>query len=83
MVKIEATEARKGFSELISKVHYGADRVLIARRGKEMVAVVSLADLRLLEMIEDRIDIEAARKVLENPKNKRVPWAKVKADLGL
>ena len=41
-------------------------------------------DLRLLEALEDRLDIEAARKALADPKNrKRISWGKVKAGLGL
>lgn len=84
MVKVEATAARKGFSELLSRVHYGADRIVIDRRGKEIAALISVQDLHLLELIEDQIDIEAARKALSNPKNKvRLPLEKVKKKLGL
>jgi prevent-host-death family protein len=85
MVKIvEATKARSGFSELLNHVRYGADRVLIGRHGKEVAALIPVEDLRLLEMLEDEIDIEAARKALSNPRNKvRVPLKKVKKRLGL
>ena len=83
MVKVEATVARNGFSDIINKVAFGADRVVIARRGKPMVAVIPLEDLRLLELLEDHLDIEAARKALADPKNRvRIPWEKVKAGLG-
>ncbi len=84
MVKVDATVARNGFSDLINKVRYGSHRVLIERRGKEVAALVPLEDLRLLEMLEDTIDIEAARKALANPKNKiRVPLDEVKKRLRL
>jgi len=84
MVKVEATAARNGFSDLINKVRYGSDRVLIERRGKDVAAIISVEDLRLLELLEDQMDIEAARKALANPKNKeRVPVEQVKRRLGL
>ncbi len=84
MVTLEATRARNAFSDLVNTVAYGADRVVIERRGKALVAVIPLADLRLLELLEDHLDIAAARKALADPKNRlRVPWTKVKADLGL
>lgn len=84
MVKIEATTARNAFSDVVNKVAYGADRVVIERRGKPVAAMISMADLRLLELLEDRMDIEAARRALAEPKNRvRIPWEKVKADLGL
>lgn len=84
MVKIEATAARNTFSDMVNRVAYGMDRVVIERRGKAVAALVPVEDLKLLEMLEDRLDIEAARNALANPKNRvRVPWAKVKAHLGL
>jgi prevent-host-death family protein len=84
MVKVEATAARNAFSDILNKVAYGRDRVVIERRGKVVAALVPVEDLRLLELLEDRLDVEAARKALANPKNRvRVPWEKVKASLGL
>jgi len=84
MVKVEATKARNEFSDLINTVRYGSDRVLIGRRGKDVAALVPVEDLRLLELLEDQIDIAAARRALANPKNKvRVPLEQVKKRLGL
>ena len=58
--------------------------MLIGRHGKEVAALIPVEDLRLLEMLEDHIDIDAARKALRNPKNKvRIPLAEVKKRLGL
>jgi hypothetical protein len=49
-----------------------------------MAALVSLNDPRVLETLEDQIDVEAARKALADPRNrKRIPWGRVKAALGL
>ena len=82
MVKVEATAARSGLSDLLSQVQYGSERVVIERRGRDAAALISMADLRLLELLEDTIDIEAARRALENPKNKvRVPLDEVKKRL--
>lgn len=82
MVKIEATAARSGLSDLLSQVQYGSERVIIERRGRDAAALISMADLRLLELLEDTVDIAAARRALENPKNKvRVPLDEVKKRL--
>lgn len=82
MVKIEATAARSALSDLLSQVQYGSERVIIERRGRDAAALISMADLRLLELLEDTVDIEAARQALENPKNKvRVPLDEVKKRL--
>ena len=42
-------EAKKRFSELMSRVAYKRERFLIERRGKPMVALVSAEDLEHLE----------------------------------
>jgi prevent-host-death family protein len=83
-MKVEATAARKKFSDLVSQAQYGSDRIIIERHGKGAAALISVTDLRLLELLEDTVDIAAAREALENPKNKvRVPLDEVKKRLGL
>ena len=56
---------------------------VIARRGKKPVAaVVSIADLKLLEELEDRYDVSVSVSRLANPKEKRIPWAEVRKRAG-
>jgi prevent-host-death family protein len=84
MGRLEATEARDGFSKAVTRAARGNERIVIQRRGKPVAALVSLGDLWMLETLEDRLDVEAARQGLADPKNrKRIPWRRVKAALGL
>ncbi len=84
MTKLNVSEARKEFAETINKVAYGKERVVIEKFGKDIVAVIPIADLRLLEEMEDHLDLETVRKALANPKNKKpVAWDKVKKELGI
>ncbi|MCK6479670.1 MAG: type II toxin-antitoxin system Phd/YefM family antitoxin [Planctomycetes bacterium] len=76
-----ASKARQSFSEVLNRAAYGKERVVIERRGKRLAAVVPLEDLALLEELEDRIDLEDARKRLKERGS--IPWSKVKKDLGL
>jgi prevent-host-death family protein len=46
MHEVPVTEARAEFSELISKVAYGGDPVVITRHGKPLVAVVPASFLQ-------------------------------------
>ncbi|MEP0914571.1 type II toxin-antitoxin system Phd/YefM family antitoxin [Leptolyngbya sp. GB1-A1] len=43
---ISTVEARNQFADLINRVAYGKERVILTRRGKALVAVVPLDDLR-------------------------------------
>ncbi|HLD84383.1 MAG TPA: type II toxin-antitoxin system Phd/YefM family antitoxin [Coxiellaceae bacterium] len=45
MLKMSTVEARENFSEMINKAAYGNQRVILTRRGKPLVAVVSLQEL--------------------------------------
>jgi prevent-host-death family protein len=84
MARLAASKVREGFSDTINRVAYGRERVILHRRGKEVAAVVPMEDLKLLEAIEDRIDLEEARKSLAHAKKHgTIPWEKVKKDLGL
>lgn len=49
MLKMSTVEARENFSEMINQAAYGNERVVLTRRGKPLVAVVSLQSLRNLE----------------------------------
>jgi prevent-host-death family protein len=81
MSAITTVKARENFSDLINRSAYGKERVVLTRRGKGIAAVVPMEDLELLEKLEDRMDLEAAREALKEPGT--IPWEKVKADLGL
>ncbi len=84
MTKVPVSEARNDFSEIINIVSYRGDRVILQRRGKDVVAVVPIEDLQLLEALEDKLDIDAARKALrEAGKKGTVSWNKIKEELGI
>jgi prevent-host-death family protein len=78
--KVTSSAARNEFAELVNRAAYGGERVIVHRRKKPVAAVVPLADLELLEQLEDRIDLEDVRRRLNEP---TVPWSKIKKDLDL
>jgi prevent-host-death family protein len=78
--KVTSSAARSEFADIVNRAAYGGERVIVHRRKKPVAAVVPLADLELLEQLEDRIDLEDARRRLNEP---TVPWSKIKKDLDL
>ena len=84
MGQVNTVDARAQFSEIINRAAFGKERMILTRRGKEIVAVVPIEDVKLLEALEDRIDLEEARTALLEAKKKgTVSWQKIKKDLGL
>ena len=79
--KETAARARKSFSDILNRAAYGKERVVIERRGRKLAAVVPLEDLALLEELEDRVDLEDARRRMKEKGS--TAWSKVKKDLGL
>lgn len=89
LTTVTSEEVRDGLGELINRVNYRHERMRVTRRGKPVAALVPLEDLEFLEQVLDALDderdlptiLERLRRFDET--GEAVPWAKVKADLGL
>ncbi|MDT9700537.1 type II toxin-antitoxin system Phd/YefM family antitoxin [Streptomyces sp. P17] len=55
--EIPVTQARAELADLINRVVYGGERVVVTRHGKPLVALVSAADLERLEQLADPADL--------------------------
>ena len=82
MPRIPASEARLQFAEVVNKVAFGGERIVLHRHGKDVAAIVPVDDLRLLEALENRMDLDAARAALSE-KAPRIAWKKLKKELSL
>ncbi|MDI3388015.1 type II toxin-antitoxin system Phd/YefM family antitoxin [Streptomyces sp. B-S-A8] len=51
--EIPVTQARAELADLINRVVYGGERVVVTRHGKPLVALVSAEDLRRLEALSE------------------------------
>lgn len=81
---ITTVSARQHFSDLINRVAYGKDRIVLTRRNRPLAAMVPIEDMELLEEIEDHEDLKAARAALREVKRKgTIPWTRIKKELGL
>ena len=59
--EIPATDAREQISEVISKVAFGGERVVITRNGKAQVAVIPIADLDRLKQLDHQREVRRLR----------------------
>ena len=84
MVQMAASAAREEFAEVLNRVAYGKERIVLHRHGKPLVAIIPVEDLQLLQRLieaeEDRIEVAEARRVLANPTDEGVPLEQVKRD---
>ena len=80
--KITTADARKKFSNIINQVAFGNESFVLTRRGEPIAAIVSMKELKLLQELEDRIDIEDAWKAKNEP-GEPIPWEELKKELNL
>ena len=80
---LDLTQARARLTESVNRVSYRGERIVIQKHGRPVAALVPVEDLALIREIEDRIDLEDARKALAEAKGKFIPWETVKRKLGL
>lgn len=60
------------------------ERVLLMHEGEPVAGVIPAEDVRILNELEDRMDLEASRAALaEAEEEGTIPLATVKAELGL
>lgn len=84
MSNLSAAKVRSDFAEVVNRVSFGKERIVITRRGKNLAAVVPVEDLELLQALEDKMDLIDAKAALKEAKNKSLKkWAQLKSEMGL
>ncbi|MFM9371060.1 type II toxin-antitoxin system Phd/YefM family antitoxin [Streptomyces sp. Da 82-17] len=64
--EIPVTQARAELADLINRVVYGGERVVVTRHGKPLVALVSADDLRRLEELTAVSEAAAEEQVISS-----------------
>ena len=88
MLTVSSEEVRDGLGEIINRVAYGGERVMVTRRGKKIVGIITAEELELLEEIleamEDEIDIPLVKeRMAEMEREGGIPLEQLRKDLGL
>jgi len=78
------SDARSHLTDIANDVAFKGSRAIVTRKGKKLFAIVSIEDLETLEAIEDRVDLDDARKALADAsKNGTASWESIKRKLDL
>ena len=82
MAALNVTQARHKFASLVDRVEHHGERIVLQRHGRDVVALIPADELRLLDALEDRFDIEQAVRLL-GEKHREIPFDKAMKELGL
>ena len=81
---ISTVELRENLSDAINRAAFGKERVVLTRRGRKLAGIVPYEDVELLEALENKKDIEDAKKALkEAAKKGTISLERLKQELSL
>ena len=60
--EISSSSVRQNLSKIIDAVRMAGERILVTQHGRPVAAVISVEDLELLQLLEDRMDVAEARR---------------------
>lgn len=84
MDSISTAEARQNLAELVNRVAYGKERVVLTRHGKEVAALVPIEDLGLMAKLRRLLRRRELRQALEEVELRGgVSWTELRRDLEL
>lgn len=82
MEEIPTGEARRNLADLINRVSYGKERVLLTRHGRAVAALVPIEDVNALERLRRRMRARAVERAeREAAAGRSIPWDLLRADL--
>jgi prevent-host-death family protein len=84
MDSVTVGDARKNLAELLNRVAYGKERVIVTRHGKEVAAIVPMEELGVIDRLRSVLRSRAVKAALEDVEVRGgVAWDSLKDDLDL
>lgn len=81
---VTVADARSGLAELLNRVAYGKERLVITRHGREVAALVPIEDLQLANRLRKFVARkDVARALADLDAGKSSSWATLREELGL
>jgi prevent-host-death family protein len=83
MERLTTSKARDEFADTLNRVAYRGERIILHRRGRDLAALVPIQDLKALQELEDRRDVEEADRRLSDPAEVPMPYEEARRVLEL
>ncbi|MFC8526479.1 type II toxin-antitoxin system Phd/YefM family antitoxin [Nocardia sp. NPDC057227] len=79
--EVTSGSLRSRLADVLNRIAYAGDRVVVTRHGKAIAAVISANDLRLLEELEDARDAALLRRAVAEDNGSGIPVDDLRRDL--
>jgi prevent-host-death family protein len=84
LTAVSVADARSDLAELLNRVAYGGERLVITRHGRELAAIVPVEDVKLADRLRRFVARkDVARALAELDAGKTAPWEQLRKELGL
>ena len=81
---VSVADARSDLAELLNRVAYGGERLVITRHGRELAAIVPVEDVKLADRLRRFVARkDVARALAELDAGKAAPWEQLRRELDL
>ena len=81
---VSVADARSDLADLLNRVAYGKERLVITRHGRELAALVPIEDLQLVNRLRRFVARkDVARALAELDAGKAPSWEQLRDELGL
>ena len=81
---VSVADARSDLADLLNRVAYGKERLVITRHGRELAALVPIEDLQLVSRLRRFVARkDVARALAELDAGKAPSWEQLREELGL
>lgn len=80
---INTADAKEEFTEIVNRVAHNNERIILTRRDKEIAALIPIEDLKFLEELQNKSDLEEAAAALKEARSKGIiSLEELKAEIG-
>ena len=80
---VTTKELRANLAEVLNRVGFGGEQIVVKRHGKPFVAIVATYDLQACQALEDHNDIRTIEEARANGElEDTIPWEQVRKELG-
>ncbi len=84
MGDVSTAEARRNLAELLNRVLYRGERVIVHRRGRRVAAIVSVDELQELDSLRALLARDEVRAALDELEERTsIPWSELREELDL
>lgn len=82
---VTTKELRANLADIVNRVAFGGEQIVVKRHGKPLIAIVATYDLQACQALEDYNDAREMQEAIDNGEMDEpgTPWEEIRKEIGL